>query len=73
MSESKLKDIYIEINHVKFILPIKDSEIMVILFQFKNEGISIQIEAKFDNGDLVIEGYDIGRTVKEYWGDSDYE
>ena len=46
---------------------------MVIMYQFRDEGISIQVEAYFDNGDLVIEGYDIGSTVKEYWGDSDYE
>lgn len=26
-----------------------------------------------DEGSLVFEGYDIGDTVKEYWGDSDYE
>ena len=46
---------------------------MVILYQYSDEGISIQIEAGFENGDLVVEGYDIGKTVKEYWGDSDYE
>lgn len=26
-----------------------------------------------DEGDLVLEGFDIGDFVKEYWGDSDYE
>lgn len=26
-----------------------------------------------DNGDLSLEGFDIGEFVKEYWGDSDYE
>ncbi len=44
-----------------------------MLYQHKDEGISIQVEAKFENGELVIEGYDIGSTVKDVWGDSDYE
>ena len=26
-----------------------------------------------DNGDLVLEGYDLGDTVEEWWGDADYE
>lgn len=26
-----------------------------------------------DKGNLVLEGYDIGDSVKEFWGDSDYE
>ncbi len=25
-----------------------------------------------DSGDLVLEGYDLGETVKEVWGDPDY-
>jgi hypothetical protein len=54
-------------------LPSGNSLLMVILYQFRNDNISIQIEARFENGDLVVEGYDIGNTVKEYWGDSDYE
>jgi hypothetical protein len=46
----------------------------VILFQLENETIKITIEAYFDAaGNLVVEGYDIGKTVKEYWGDIDYE
>jgi hypothetical protein len=46
----------------------------VTLFQLKNENISVTIEAFYDqSGCLVVEGYDIGKTVKEYWGDSDYE
>jgi len=39
----------------------------------KNENISIDIQAYFQGEDLVIEGYDIGKTVDEWWGDSDYE
>jgi len=26
-----------------------------------------------DNGDLALEGYDLGEAPKEFWGDSDYE
>src|SRR5438552_3506468 len=26
-----------------------------------------------EGGDLVIEGYDLGKGVEEVWGDSDYE
>ena len=43
------------------------------LYQYKDEGISIHIKAYFENGKLVVSGYDIGKRVEEYWGDSDYE
>lgn len=26
-----------------------------------------------EGGDLVLEGYDLGESVKKVWGDSDYE
>lgn len=45
----------------------------ITLYQFKNDNISIEIQAYFDGESLVVEGYDIGKTVKECWGDSDYE
>ena len=45
----------------------------VTLFELKNEGIKISITAYFEKDILVIDGYDIGKTVEEYWGDSDYE
>ena len=45
----------------------------VTLYQFKTQDISVIIEAYFDNEKLVIEGYDIGKAVKDWWGDSDYE
>jgi len=45
----------------------------VTLFQFKTENIKIHITASFENEDLVVEGYDIGKVVEESWGDSDYE
>ncbi len=38
-----------------------------------NREVSL-LEAYFDeNGDLVLAGYDLGESVREMWGDSDYE
>lgn len=46
----------------------------VLLFKLNTDQIKVTIEAFFDNaGNLVVEGYDIGKTVEAYWGDSDYE
>lgn len=46
----------------------------ILLFSHRNDSIKVTIEAFFDkDGNLVIDGYDIGKTVNEYWGDSDYE
>ena len=46
----------------------------VLLFSLTTENIKVTVEAYFDETDnLIIEGYDIGKTVEEYWGDSDYE
>jgi hypothetical protein len=45
----------------------------VTLYHFESEDIKIDIEARFEGEALIIDGYDIGRRVKEYWGDSDYE
>lgn len=46
----------------------------VVLFFRETPEIKVIVEAYFDAADnLVIEGYDIGRTVEQYWGDSDYE
>jgi hypothetical protein len=48
--------------------------VSVLLFSLHNETIRITIEADFNSaGDLVVEGYDVGKTVEEYWGSSDYE
>jgi hypothetical protein len=45
-----------------------------LLFSMNTDQIRVTVEAFFDNaGSLVVEGYDIGKTVEEYWGDSDYE
>lgn len=43
------------------------------MFEFADEGIHITITARFENEDLIVEGYDIGKTVEAAWGDSDYE
>jgi hypothetical protein len=45
----------------------------IMLFQLKTPNIKITIEAYFEGEKLVIDGYDIGKTVEESWGDSDYE
>lgn len=45
----------------------------VTLFHLSNKEIKLTIEARFENETLIVEGYDIGRRVEEYWGDSDYE
>lgn len=46
----------------------------VLLFSFKSDSVKVSIEAYFNEDDsLIIEGYDIGKSVEEIWGDSDYE
>jgi hypothetical protein len=45
----------------------------ITLYSFVNDEIKISIEAYFEGDSLIIDGYDIGRRVEEYWGDSDYE
>lgn len=44
-----------------------------ILFHKETDCIIITIETYFDNNDLIVEGYDIGKSVKQAFGDSDYE
>jgi len=48
-------------------------EVSVPLFEFSNDEIKVSIEARFEDVTLIVEGYDIGKRVEEYWGDSDYE
>lgn len=43
------------------------------LFSLDNENIRVTINLGFDEEDLKLDGYDIGKTVSEMWGDSDYE
>jgi hypothetical protein len=45
----------------------------VTLYHSENADIKVDIEARFDGDTLIIDGYDIGKRVEEYWGDSDYE
>lgn len=46
----------------------------ITLTEYKIEDISVQLVARIDEaGNLVLEGYDIGKTVEEFFGDSDYE
>ncbi|MEM7102308.1 MAG: hypothetical protein AAF502_04180 [Bacteroidota bacterium] len=46
----------------------------IILYQYQSEGLKVEVAATInDDGDLIIEGYDIGDIVKELKGDLDYE
>ena len=45
----------------------------ITLYHLKREDIKIDIVARFEEDELIIDGYDIGKTVEEAWGDSDYE
>ena len=43
------------------------------LFSIDNENIRVMINLGFDGEDLKLDGYDIGKSVSDMWGDSDYE
>lgn len=46
----------------------------VILFYLERPDIKISMEMYFtEKGQLFFDGYDIGKTVEEVWGDSEYE
>jgi len=45
----------------------------VKLYHYQSEDNKITIDAYFEGDFLVIDGFDIGKTVEKYWGDSDYE
>lgn len=45
----------------------------ITLYQLKTPDLTVIIEAYFENEKLVIEGYDIGKKVSDWFGDSDYE
>jgi len=46
----------------------------VLLYAFSSADIKVTIEAYFNEaGGLVVDGYDIGKSVEDYFGDSDYE
>jgi hypothetical protein len=37
------------------------------------KNVSILVAKIGNDGDLILEGYDVGEAPKEFWGDSDYE
>ena len=46
----------------------------IILYKKERPDIKISMEMYFnEEGQLIFDGYDIGKTVKDWWGDSDYE
>jgi hypothetical protein len=45
----------------------------ILLFKLTEADIKVTIEAYFEGEALIIDGYDIGKRVDAYWGDSDYE
>lgn len=46
----------------------------VVLYSYQDEDIKVIIEAYFDDlGNMIVEGYDIGKKVEDFLGDSDYE
>ncbi len=45
----------------------------ITLYHSESADIKVDIEARFDGDTLIIDGYDTGKRVKEYWGHSDYE
>lgn len=45
----------------------------ISLFRHETPSISIYIDAYFDDERLIISGQDIGKSVDDWWGDSDYE
>lgn len=46
----------------------------ILLYYLETEDCKSTIQAYFNvDNDLIIDGYDIGKFVEEYFGDSDYE
>lgn len=45
----------------------------ITLYHLEREDIKVDVVARFEKNKLIIDGYDIGKTVEEAWGDSDYE
>jgi hypothetical protein len=45
----------------------------IILYKYHSPDLSVRIEAFFKKDKLIIEGYDVGKSVDEWFGDSDYE
>ena len=46
----------------------------ISLFKHETSSIKISIEIYFnDEEQLIFDGYDVGKSVNDCWGDSDYE
>ena len=46
----------------------------ISLIESKSEDISIHLTAEIkENGDLVLDGYDLGKRAEEWFGHDDYE
>jgi len=46
----------------------------IVLYREERPDIKIYMEMYFnEKGQLIFDGQDIGKSVGEYWGDSDYE
>jgi hypothetical protein len=46
----------------------------IVLYREERPDIKINMEMYFnEKGQLIFDGYDLGKTVKDWWGDSDYE
>lgn len=46
----------------------------ITLYEFENPNIKISMKMYFnEENELIFDGYDIGKTVSELMGDSDYE
>lgn len=46
----------------------------IVLFSYSDPKIDVLMQLFFDeDGSLHFEGQDVGKSVSEYWGDSDYE
>lgn len=46
----------------------------IVLYREERSDIKINMVMYFnEKGQLIFDGYDIGKSVAKYWGDSDYE
>jgi hypothetical protein len=46
----------------------------IVIFKLERPDIKISMEMYFnEKGQLIFDGYDIGKSVDDCWGDSDYE
>lgn len=45
----------------------------IVLYEHRDETISIKVQAYLGENGLTVSGYDIGKSVKDHFGSSDYE